>query len=307
MNAPRSAISHGVSAAMAVASTVVAVVLLMAGSARAQSTHRVNVDSAGTQANGDCLGSNLWPSISANGQIVAFSNSATNLVPNDTNGRWDVFVHDRLTRLTERVSVGTSGAEGDGTSEAPYLSSDGTIVVFASAASNLVAGDTNGAWDIFVHDLRTGVTERVSIDSSGIEANGSSYSYLHFPRISGDGQVVVFASEATNLVANDTNGTWDTFVHDRSTGVTERVSVGSAGTESNGNSVNWSSISSDGRRLGCLCPRSFDRNHRAHQRRFVRNGRELSERPTLDFRGWASRHVLQRLHESRLGRQEQPP
>src|SRR5688572_19717298 len=98
--------------------TVVAL-LLIAGVATAQSTHRVNVDSAGAQANGDCLGSNLWPSISANGQIVAFSNSATNLVPNDTNGKWDVFVHDRISRTTERVSVGASGIEGDANSEAP--------------------------------------------------------------------------------------------------------------------------------------------------------------------------------------------
>jgi len=200
-------------------------------------TKRVSVDSSGAQGNDHSFAAR----ISAHGQIVAFQSLASNLVTGDTNGTWDGFVHNRLTGLTERVSVDSSGAEGNGESYVPEISADGQIVAFQSSASNLVAGDTNGTWDGFVHNRLTGLTERVSVDSSGAEGNGHSV----YPAISADGQIVAFQSSASNLVTGDTNGTWDGFVHNRLTGLTERVSVDSSGTEGNGPSL-YPAISADG-------------------------------------------------------------
>jgi archaellum component FlaF (FlaF/FlaG flagellin family) len=109
-------------------------------------TTRVSVASDGTEGNGDS-----WaPSISADGRYVAFTSRASNLVPGDTNGTWDVFVHDRVTGQTTRVSVASDGTEGNGASEFPSISADGRYVAFISEASNLVPGDTNDKRDIFV-------------------------------------------------------------------------------------------------------------------------------------------------------------
>ena len=217
-------------------------VLLLTVPAIGQETTRVSVDSSG--AEGDNVSDDEGPSISANGQFVAFSSYASNLVAGDTNGVWDVFVHDRATGITERVSVDSSGGEGNGKSPIAEISADGQIVAFASGASNLVAGDTNGACDVFVHDRATGITERVSVDSSGGEGNGESGNYFGMS-ISADGQVVAFPSSASNLVAGDTNGVWDVFIHDRATKTTERVSVRSNGNQGNAESAS-PSISGDG-------------------------------------------------------------
>jgi Tol biopolymer transport system component len=188
-------------------------------------TRRMSVDSSGAEGNG----ASLLAALSADGNVVAFESSASNLVASDNNGMRDLFVHDRTTGVTERVSVDSSGAEGDDDSGyfAPSLSADGRIVAFVSTATNLVANDTNGFLDVFVHDRTTGITERVSVDSSGAEGDDDS----SYPVLSADGRLVAFQSGATNLVANDTNATTDIFVHDRATGVTERVSVDSAGAE----------------------------------------------------------------------------
>jgi hypothetical protein len=205
-------------------------------------TELVSVDSSGVQANSHSYESAL----SSDGQIVAFTSLATNLVPGDTNGTYDIFVHDRSTGITERVSVDSSGSEGDFWSLRPSLSADGRYVAFQSWASNLVAGDTNNTPDVFVHDRATGITERVSVDSSGAEADNWSNSAT----ISADGDLVVFMSKATNLVAGDTNHRYDVFLHDRTTGMTERVSVDSAGNEgddaSGGGSAPAPAISQDG-------------------------------------------------------------
>jgi hypothetical protein len=200
-------------------------------------TERVSVDSSGAQANG---GSD-HPSISADGQVVTFDSWASNLVFGDTNGLSDIFVHDRVTGITERMSVDSSGAEANSESWPPSISADGQVVAFGSGASNLVAGDTNGWFDVFVHERATGITERVSVDSSGAEGNRDS----RWPSISVDGQVVAFHSDASNLVAGDSNSTTDVFVHDRATAITERASVDSTGTEANSIS-GGSSISADG-------------------------------------------------------------
>src|SRR5262245_8495499 len=182
---------------------------------------RVSVDSSGAQADADCLSC----SISDNGRYVAFDSVATNLVPGDTNGAADVFLHDVKTGLTTRISVDSSGAQGNGDSTSPAISGNGRFVVFLSLASNLVPGDTNAARDVFVHEVRTGVTTRVSVDSADAQANDDSFS----PSISGNGRIVAFQSEATNLVSGDTNGVPDVFAHDVKSGLTIRASVDSSG------------------------------------------------------------------------------
>ncbi|MEG3910619.1 calcium-binding protein [Microcoleus sp. Pol12B5] len=190
--------------------------------------NRVSVDSAGNQAIGD----SEIPSISADGRFVTFLSNATNLVPGDTNNSKDIFVRDLLTNIITRVSVNSAGNQGNALSVLPSISGNGRFVAFASNASNLVPGDTNGRADIFVRDLLTNITTRVSVDSAGNQGNGISYSLL--TSISADGRFVTFASDSTNLVAGDTNDTRDIFVRDLLTNTTTRVSVDSAGNQGNG-------------------------------------------------------------------------
>jgi Tol biopolymer transport system component len=201
-------------------------------------TTRVSVASDGTQANNGSLN----PSVSADGRYIAFSSSASNLVPGDTNGRRDVFVHDQQTGTTTRVSIASDGTQGNSDSNYPSISANGRYVAFDSFANNLVPGDTSGTQDVFVHDRQTGITTRVSVASDGTQGNLHSRS----PSISGDGCYVAFESDASNLVPGDTNGSLDVFVHDRQTGITKRVSVSSDGTQGNFGG-NDPSISEDGR------------------------------------------------------------
>jgi Tol biopolymer transport system component len=206
-------------------------------------TERVSVDSGVAQANADCYS----PSISADGRYVAFASFATNLVPGGTHGAPHVFIRDRLSSTTELVSVGLGGAQANTDSYYPSISADGRYVAFESAASNLVPGDTNGCSDIFVRDLLSGTTARISVDSGGLEANAQSRS----PAISSDGRFVAFYSDATNLVAGDTNGARDVFVHDRQLGTTERASIDSGSAEGNDGSYD-PSISADARYVAFL-------------------------------------------------------
>jgi Tol biopolymer transport system component len=201
-------------------------------------TRRVSVDSAGAQANG---GSGA-ASISADGRFVAFVSLASNLVPGDTNGVGDIFVHDLTTRQTSRVSVGRRGAQGNGPSSQPAISGDGRYVAFVSAASTLVRGDTNNAEDAFVHDRATGRTTRVSVADDGTQANGNSSR----PSISEDGGWVAFQSNATNLVPGDTNGESDVFVYDVAYGFQTRASGTLAQADGGSGEP---SISADGRYL----------------------------------------------------------
>src|SRR4030042_2028754 len=204
-------------------------------------TTRVSVSSEGVQGNGSY---SRYPSISSDGRCVAFPSLASNLVIGDTNGRWDIFVHDRQTGETTRVSVSSADVQGNDNSIYPGMSSDGRYVVFSSTASNLVNGDTNNNSDVFVHDRETGETTKVSVSSAGVHGNDGSY----HPSISSDGRYVAFISNASNLVTGDTNGTNDIFVHDREMGETTRVSVSSAGIEGNSDSHD-PFISSDGRHV----------------------------------------------------------
>jgi uncharacterized repeat protein (TIGR01451 family) len=152
--------------------------------------------------------------------------------------------------FTELDSVSSAGVQGNQDSELPAVSADGRFVAFVSLSDNLVAGDTNGAADVFVRDRLTGATERASVSSAGAQANGNSglLNGMGGPSISADGRFVAFDSEASNLVKGDTNGAIDVFVRDRLSGTTERVSVASNGTQGNGDSTH-AAISGDGSRV----------------------------------------------------------
>jgi len=206
-------------------------------------TSRVSVRSGGAQVS---IGGGA-PAISGDGRYVAFMSPAPDLVVGDNNGTWDVFVHDRQTSVTTRVSVSSSGTQGNGPSTSPAISSNSRYVAFFSAASDLVPNDTNGTSDVFVHDRQTGITTCVSINSNGAQGNNSSgmLGSDHDSYISGDGRYVTFSSAASNLVADDVNGVIDVFVHDRQTGATTRVSANNAGIQANGDSF-FPTISADG-------------------------------------------------------------
>ncbi len=199
---------------------------------------QVSVNSSGEASNG----SDGFPSISADARWVSFFSTGTNLVSKDSNGVGDVFVHDRQTGTTTRVSVGDAGAQANGASLESSISVNGRFVTFRSLATNLVLSDTNAVSDVFVHDRDTGTTSRISLDSSGIEGNGESLA----PWISGDGRLVAFSSLASNLIPGDSNSAADTFVRDRQTGTTMLASVDSGGNLANGQS-STTSISFEGR------------------------------------------------------------
>ncbi len=218
-----------------------ACIIGLIGEKLAAETILVSVSSDGTQGNGNVGQS----SISSDGRFVSFVSDASNMVDGDTNGVSDIFVHDRQTGQTTRVSVSSEGIESNGVSAFARISSDGRYVVFHSEASNLVEDDTNGSRDIFFHDRQTGETTRISVSSEGVQGNDGSA----WPTISEDSRYLSFVSSASNLVQGDTNGESDIFVHDRQTGETTRVSVSSDGTQGNGGSGS-SSISPDGRYVG---------------------------------------------------------
>jgi len=206
--------------------------------AQAGETNRVSISTAGVQANDY----GTAPSISADGRFVAFTTDADNLVLGDTNGETDVFLHDRMTGETTRVSVSSLGEQADACSGAASLSSDGRFVVFHSEATNLVPNDTNRSCDVFVHDRYWAETVRVSIAHDG--AQGAMWS--SFATISADGRYVAFYSPANNMVPDDTNQTGDVFVRDLETATIRRVSVASDGEQGNGLSAD-AQISADGR------------------------------------------------------------
>jgi len=169
-------------------------------------TTLVSVGSSGDRANDF----SSIPSISANGRFVTFYSFATNLVPGDTNNERDIFVRDLSTNTTTRVSISSTGNQGNQDSGSPSISADGRFVTFSSEASNLVPGDTNDSEDIFVRDLSTNTTTRVSVDSAGNPGNSDS----ELPSISANGQKVAFSSFAANLVPGDTNNGPDLFIAD---------------------------------------------------------------------------------------------
>jgi Tol biopolymer transport system component len=252
----------------------------------AGTTEVVSLNSNEVQSNGI----SIEPSVSADGRFVVFTSDATNLVSGDTNQCFynlldesfqpgdcpDVFVRDRVTGTTERVSVGSNGQEGNDRSSVPVISADGRYVFFISLASNFYSGDRPVSAELFVHDRQTKTTERVLSPAAlgdytitpdaryvaylglsngffavfvydrqtgtnelvSVPRPGSRLNgYSYAPAISADGNYVAFISYSTNLVSGDTNGRADVFVRDRAAGTTERVSVSSLGAQANGDSL----------------------------------------------------------------------
>lgn len=206
-------------------------------------------------------------SLSADGRYVAFASAASNLIEDDTNDASDIFVFDRKSKRTERVSVSSEGEESvvdqsedvmaRGGSFSPCMSAEGRYVAFGASAMNLVNDDLNGAIDVFVHDRRKRTTEIVSVRSDGGASTFSIWGSTPYGGrcISADGRYVTFLSAAQNLIPNDSGHSEvrlfehaDVFVKDRTSGRVERVSVTSAGRQGNYESKPASiSISGDGR------------------------------------------------------------
>lgn len=194
-------------------------------------TELVSISNGGGSATG---GDSRFAAISDDGRYVAFQSLANDLVPNDTNGNWDIFLRDRVLAITTRISVSSNGDQTtSGPSTRPTISALGGFVVFHSWSPNLVnsgdpgGADTNGRVDVFLRDVNNNITERISVDSNEVQANGES----QFATVSSNGKYVAFHSTATNLVANDTNGYRDVFLRNRTNGTTTRVSVSSAGAQ----------------------------------------------------------------------------
>lgn len=205
---------------------------------QSNTTRRVSVSSSGVQANGG----SRWPVITRDGRWIAFQSSASNLVAGDTNGKADIFLHDTLRGTTELVSRAHDGAPANADCEQPTLSESGLRVAFSSVSSNLIPGDTNGQFDIFVRELDTRITRRVSVGQGGVQSNGNS----HAPELSANGRYLAYWSLATNHVAADLNARADVFRTDLDTGTTVRVSLSETGAEVGDNST-APAISADAR------------------------------------------------------------
>jgi Tol biopolymer transport system component len=204
-------------------------------------TVRVSAPATGGESNGPSDN----PSVSSDGRYVAFQSAATNLVPGDTNGYPDIFVRDTIGGTTTRVSVASGGAQGNGSSTDPSISADGRFVCFLSNASNLVAGDSNNATDVFRVDRVSGNIDIVTLRADGsVAPTGAAYAAV----ISGDGQHVAFST--SQFVSNEPIQVYhdvDVFVRDMLTGTTTWASVGVGGVAGDGESVTRPSISVDGR------------------------------------------------------------
>jgi len=187
-------------------------------------TTRISVSSSGAQADGPSFGLAMTP----DARFIAFNSRASNLVRNDRNGAGDIFVHDRRTQTTTRVSVSSNGAESESYASAqPAISDDGRFVAFASDAGTLVARDVNPYQDVFIHDRHTGKTTLESVRSDGMQ--GDSFSGA--PDISADGRFIAFASAATNFAtAHDASSSpTGAYVRDRLTGTTQQISAPGVG------------------------------------------------------------------------------
>jgi Tol biopolymer transport system component len=183
-------------------------------------------------------GPSAQPAMSGDGRFVAFASTAGNLVAGDRNGVTDVFVRDRQTNTTTRVSVGRGGIEANGPSTTPAISTDGRVISFASTATNLVPGDRNGVGDVFVRIPSTGGTELVSVTSAGRSQNAAvAPPFTQISSVSRDGRLVAFDSNATNLVpGEDPRPRTNVFVRDRRRNTTALISQDNAGYEGNNDS-----------------------------------------------------------------------
>ncbi|HVW32831.1 MAG TPA: hypothetical protein VHL53_09865, partial [Acidimicrobiia bacterium] len=198
------------------------------------SIERVSVRSDGGEADG----ASWAPALSENGQFVAFVSDADNLVPGDTNHAPDVFVYDRAATTLSRVSLAADGSEANGASGAPSIDRLGAHVAFTSEATNLVPGDDNGATDVFVRTVGAGATTTLASVSAAGPGPGDGPSGE--PALSLDGTHIAFSSDATNLVASDTNQKKDVFRRDLGAGGTTVLVSARNGTSTPGNRNSFS-------------------------------------------------------------------
>ena len=262
-----------------------------------QTSHveRLSLNSDGEQLNGFSRA----PSVSGDGRYVAFMSGASNLDPADTNSYSDIYVRDRETHTTQRVSVGLGGDAANGDSTDPHISADGRYVTFQSNASNLAPGPRVGS--AFVFDRQTGVTQPVRGNHPSISGDGRFVAYASTaivypgdtgwlsqvfvwdrlldstarlsvgptgvagngnsqqPTVSSDGRYVAYHSTASNIVAGDANDASDIFVYDRQTGATQLVSVDSFGQQIDGGSHD-AVMTADGRFIAFQCEQRFPSN-----------------------------------------------
>ena len=204
---------------------------------------RVSRAPNGGEANGASYGSAL----SENGRYLAFGSYASNLVSGDTNGTGDIFVRDVWTGVTTRVSVSSSGVQADAPSWDPAISADGNRIVFWTSATTLVDGELGTVTGAFLHDRSDHTTIRLARPAAGGMPDGPTYSAT----ISADGAVAAFASDASDLVAGDTNARRDVFTFDVASGETERVSVTDDGQQADNGSAE-PSLSADGQTVAFL-------------------------------------------------------
>ncbi|NUQ63357.1 MAG: M28 family peptidase, partial [Pirellulales bacterium] len=204
----------------------------------AGTTERVSIASDGTPP----LDYSSEPAISADGRYVVFSSPDGKLVPGDTGGHSDIFLHDRESHTTGRVSVSSEGSQGDNRSIRPRISADGRNILFLSDATNLVPEDTNASTDVFLYDRETRTTTRLSVASDGSQISG----FVDAPVVSATGRYVAFVTESANLVPGDTNNQRDLFVLDRSTNRLARVNLAPDGSQAN-NRSDRAAVSADGR------------------------------------------------------------
>lgn len=216
---------------------------------------RISVSNTGEEGNGD----SSEPSISANGNFIAFTSYADNLVNNDINGCSDVFVYNQTFNTIKRISISSKGAEGYGSSYGSSISADGNSIAFVSYADNLVTGDNNDRSDVFVYDLNSGTTERISVLNSGEEIQDYSYS----PSISGDGRYVAFIVGKLRVSVALSNTNLDNYypygivvIRDRTLKTTEEVSISNLYEIANSNCES-PSISADG---SCIAFSSYADN-----------------------------------------------
>lgn len=213
--------------------------LLMAcGLLHGQTTELISVGQASLSGNG----ASTSPRCSADGRFVVFESEATDLMPTDTNGFYDVFLRDRVTGITERVSVSTAGVEPNFHCLDASVSGDGRYVVFASSATNLVQSPIVGSKKVYVRDRVTSTTQLVNVSSSGQEVGLSSATD---PEIADDGQHVVFTC-GWALDPIDTNGLEDIYIRDIQLGATELVSLTSTGGLGLQGHASDPSVSADG-------------------------------------------------------------
>ncbi|MEM8712863.1 MAG: hypothetical protein AAGG01_18075, partial [Planctomycetota bacterium] len=191
-------------------------------------TSLVSVTLSGVPGNGPSgTGSGRPHALSDSGRFLAFTSGANDLVPGDTNGQVDVFLRDRLMGTTVRCSVGDAGQEGNGACEQVAVSNDGRFVAYASRSSNLVSGDTNADFDVFLWDGLAGTSSLVSRTPAGTAGDGASM----WPSLDGSGSRVAFHSTASDLVPGDSNMNQDVFLFERSSQTVSRESVASDGSQ----------------------------------------------------------------------------